>query len=81
MEIKREVIIIIILLLIVLVLLAMDIVNISDKRTECLRSPLKYGVQQWEKANDDKIYCSCYFMNDKSNLLFVNSSTTKVDRK
>lgn len=75
-------IIFIILILVCIILLIVDVITIADKKTECLKNPLIYGVREWQKANNNiKFKCTCSFAVDGTPIIKINNETMEVENE
>lgn len=71
--------ILIILLITAIGLVMFDLFQLGDKRTQCLKNPLTYGVREWGRINNDEVYCSCSFA--KGGVMLVTKENITFPRQ
>lgn len=46
--------------------------------TKCLINPLVYGVNEWERINNEEFFCSCYFVSNPEFKVEVNNKNITI---
>ena len=77
---NKKVVVVVVLLLLAITLLIIDIVNIRNKRTQCLVNPLIYGAKLWSEENDAEFYCVCRFQKPSSAVITFDKNNLTIRR-
>ena len=68
--------IVILLVVTAIGLVLVDIKNLTGESGKCLKNPMSFGVDKWQKANNQTLQCSCFFVDGTR--LEINNETVEV---
>jgi len=68
------------LVVLAIAIIFVDIKNITDERTQCLKNSLVYGVNKWQEANNNFTFlCRCSFLVPNSPTIIVTNKNLTIN--